>query len=250
MPHGREHALDRVRRTEVVPVLGREVVEGEQRLAVLGQAGDGAIVLRRVLGLEGRERRLGGRPVGRQPDLAQGRPCARRPRSHRPGCVRPSLLASRATRGGPARVGRVHRAPGADRAGERGRAPAAGGRARAALRGADPVRDGVRAFDATGVAALTAGSSRPGGAAPGPGAAERERPRAILRRPPRAFGHARSAWTLALPAEVAYAEGLGPTELSAGTVRRALPRPGRSAGGAPSAGRPARIPPTRKRTPA
>src|SRR4051812_33719372 len=46
------------------------------------------------------------------------------------------------------------------------------------------VRDGIRAFNAAGVAALG-------------------RLRAILHQPPRAFGHARGAWTLALPAEVA-----------------------------------------------
>jgi hypothetical protein len=52
-------------------VLGGEVEEGEQRLAILDQAGDGPIVLRRVLGREGGERRLGRRSVGRQPDLPQ-----------------------------------------------------------------------------------------------------------------------------------------------------------------------------------
>src|SRR4051812_45366884 len=50
------------------------------------------------------------------------------------------------------------------------------------------VRDGIRAFNAAGLEALTAGSSRPKGAAPVLGAAERERLRAILHQPPRAFG--------------------------------------------------------------
>src|SRR4051794_389464 len=54
------------------------------------------------------------------------------------------------------------------------------------------VRNGVRAFNAGGLAALTAGSSRPKSAAPVLGAAELERLRAILHQPPRAFGHARS----------------------------------------------------------
>src|SRR5947208_542197 len=60
------------------------------------------------------------------------------------------------------------------------------------------VRNGIRAFNATGLAALTAGSSRPRSAAPVLGEAERERLRAILHRPPRAFGHPRSTWTLDL----------------------------------------------------
>jgi transposase len=88
------------------------------------------------------------------------------------------------------------------------------------------VRNGIRAFNAAGVAAPTAGSSRPKSAAPVPGEAERQRLGAILRQPPRAFGHARGTWTLALLAEVAHAEGLSPTVLSAGTVRRALLRLG------------------------
>jgi transposase len=88
------------------------------------------------------------------------------------------------------------------------------------------VRNGIRAFDAVGLAALAAGSSRPRSAAPVPGEAERERPRAILRQPPRAFGHARSTWTLALPAREAHGQGLSPTVLSAGTVRQALLRLG------------------------
>jgi transposase len=88
------------------------------------------------------------------------------------------------------------------------------------------VRNGIRAFDAAGVAALTAGSSRPKSAAPVLGEAERERLRAILRQPPRAFGHARSTWTLALLAREAHGQGLSPTVLSAETVRQALLRLG------------------------
>jgi transposase len=88
------------------------------------------------------------------------------------------------------------------------------------------VRNGIRALNAAGVAALTAGSSRPRSAAPVLGEAERERLRAILRQPPRAFGHARSTWTLALLARGAHGQGLSPTVLSAETVRQALLRPG------------------------
>ena len=56
------------------------------------------------------------------------------------------------------------------------------------------------------------------------GEAELERLRAILHRSPRAFGHARSTWTLTLLAEVAHAEGLSPSVLSAETIRQALLR--------------------------
>jgi Homeodomain-like domain len=85
---------------------------------------------------------------------------------------------------------------------------------------------GIRAFNAGGLAALTAGSSRPRSAAPVLGAAERERLRAILHRPPRAFGHARSAWTLDLLAREAHGQGLSPAGLSGETIRRALLRLG------------------------
>ena len=88
------------------------------------------------------------------------------------------------------------------------------------------VRNGIRASNAEGLAALTAGSSRPKSAAPVLGAAELGRLRAILHRPPHAFGHPRSTWTLALLAEVAHGQGLSPTVLSVETVRRALLRLG------------------------
>ena len=88
------------------------------------------------------------------------------------------------------------------------------------------VRNGIRAFNAGGLAALTAGSSRPKSAAPVLGAAGLERLRAILHRPPRAFGHARSTWTLDRLARAAQAEGLSPTVLSGETIRQALLRLG------------------------
>src|SRR3982750_4424770 len=88
------------------------------------------------------------------------------------------------------------------------------------------VRHGIRAFNAGGLAALNAGSSRPRSAAPGLGAAERERLRAILHRPPRAFGHARSTGTLDLLAREAHGQGPSPTVLSGETIRRALLRLG------------------------
>ena len=88
------------------------------------------------------------------------------------------------------------------------------------------VRNGIRAFNAAGVAALTAGSSRPKSAAPVLGEAALGRLRAILHQPPRAFGRARSTWTLALLARTAHEQELSPTELSVETIRQALLRLG------------------------
>jgi transposase len=88
------------------------------------------------------------------------------------------------------------------------------------------VRNGIRAFDAAGLAALTAGSPRPKSAAPVLGGAELERLRTILHQPPRAFGRPRSTWTLAALARVAHEQGLSPTVLSGETIRQALLRLG------------------------
>ena len=88
------------------------------------------------------------------------------------------------------------------------------------------VRNGIRAFNADGAAALEAGSSRPRSAAPVLGETELRRLRAVLHQPPRAFGHPRSTWTLALLARVAHEQGLSPAVLSVETVRRALLRLG------------------------
>ena len=105
---------------------------------------------------------------------------------------------------------------------------AAGQRPRAIAQGlccaVQTVRNGIRAFNASGLAALTAGSSRPTTAAPVLDGAKREQLRAILHQSPRVFGHARSTWTLALLAQVAHAQGLSATVLSAETIRQALLR--------------------------
>ena len=69
MPDGGEHALDRVGRPQVVPVLGREVVERQQRVPVLGQAGDRLLVLGPILLGERRDGCLRRRPVRRVPNL-------------------------------------------------------------------------------------------------------------------------------------------------------------------------------------
>jgi len=86
------------------------------------------------------------------------------------------------------------------------------------------VRNAIRAFNAGGLAALTAGSSRPKSAAPVLDRARLERLRAILHQPPRAFGRARSTWTPALLARVAREQGLSATVLSSETIRQALRR--------------------------
>jgi transposase len=76
------------------------------------------------------------------------------------------------------------------------------------------VRDAIRAFNAHGLAALSAGSSRPKSAAP------------VLGRPEARGDWCRSTWTLALLARVAHEQGLSATVLSGETIRRALLRLG------------------------
>jgi transposase len=86
------------------------------------------------------------------------------------------------------------------------------------------VRNAIRAFNASGMAALTAGSSRPKSTAPVLDEPKLEQLRTILHQSPRAFGQTRSTWTLALLAQVAHEQGLSPTVLSEETIRRALLR--------------------------
>jgi hypothetical protein len=50
----------------------------------------------------------------------------------------------------------------------------------------------------------------------------RERLRALLHPSPRMFGKATSVWTLALAAEVSYAQGLTPRQVSGEAIRLAL----------------------------
>src|SRR4051812_31296772 len=107
---------------------------------------------------------------------------------------------------------------------------AAGRRPRAIAHGlccaVQTVRNAIRAFNTHGLAALSAGSSRPESAAPVLGEAGLERLRALLRQSPRAFGRPRSTRTLALLARVAHEHGLSATVLSEETIRRALLRLG------------------------
>ncbi len=107
---------------------------------------------------------------------------------------------------------------------------AAGHRPRVIARGlccaVQTVRNAIRAFNAHGLAALTEGSSRPKSATRMLDGAKLERLRAILHQSPRAFGQARSTWTLTLLAQVAHEQGLSPAVLSAETLRQALLRLG------------------------
>ena len=86
------------------------------------------------------------------------------------------------------------------------------------------VRNGIRAFNTDGMAALTAGSSRPKSATPVLDPAKLERLRAILHQSPRIFGQACRTWTLALLARVAHEQELSATVLSPETIRQALLR--------------------------
>ena len=86
------------------------------------------------------------------------------------------------------------------------------------------VRNAIRAFNSTGLAALAAGSPRPKSATPVLDQAKLEQLRALLHQSPRAFGQAKSTWTLGLLAQVAHEQGLSATILSQETIRRALRR--------------------------
>jgi transposase len=98
--------------------------------------------------------------------------------------------------------------------------------ARALGCGQQTVRNAIHAFTRDGVAALTAGSSRPHTIHAAFDAACAERLRALLHRSPRDFGHPSSVWTLELAAEVAQAEGLTTQRVSDETVRATLARHG------------------------
>ncbi len=58
MTHGGEGTLDRVAGTDMLPVLGRKVVERQQRLAVLGQTVGSLIIFGAIFGQEAVERLL------------------------------------------------------------------------------------------------------------------------------------------------------------------------------------------------
>jgi transposase len=88
------------------------------------------------------------------------------------------------------------------------------------------VRNALHAFHQRGLTALQAQSSRPHTTAMIFDAGTCESLRALLHQSPRAFGQPTSRWTLALAAEVSFAQGLTPRLVSIETIRLALRRLG------------------------
>ena len=90
----------------------------------------------------------------------------------------------------------------------------------------DTALNAINAFNRRGLEALTPGSSVPHRIARGFDVAAAEQLRALLHQSPRAFGKATSLWTLALAAEVSFAQGITAERLSREAVRTALQRLG------------------------
>jgi len=88
------------------------------------------------------------------------------------------------------------------------------------------VRNTMHAFNQRGVAVLRRQSSRPHQPRAVFDAEGRERLRALLHQNPRTFGQPTSRWTLRLAAEVSYAQGLTPRQVSGEAIRLALKRLG------------------------
>jgi transposase len=88
------------------------------------------------------------------------------------------------------------------------------------------VRNALRAFAAEGIGCLREKSHRPASARPELDDAACERLRALLHRSPRDFGKMTSLWTLALAAEVAFAERITARPVSDETIRQAIRRLG------------------------
>jgi transposase len=88
------------------------------------------------------------------------------------------------------------------------------------------VRNAIHAFHQRGLAALQPRSSRPHTLSIICDAGACESLRALLHHSPRTFGKPTSRWTLALAAEVSFAQGLTPRLVSDETIRLALRRMG------------------------
>ncbi len=85
------------------------------------------------------------------------------------------------------------------------------------------VRNVIHRFNAHGLAVLTPGSAAPHHTPHAVfDAVRREQLRALLHQNPRTFGKPTSVWTLDLAAEVAYAEGITPRQVTGETIRTAL----------------------------
>jgi transposase len=84
------------------------------------------------------------------------------------------------------------------------------------------VRNALHDFAQRGLAALQPKSSRPHRTPAVFSEPSRERLRALLHQSPRTFGKPTSLWTLALAAEVSFAEGITARQVSDETIRTAL----------------------------
>jgi transposase len=88
------------------------------------------------------------------------------------------------------------------------------------------VRNAIHAFNAHGVKALTAGSTRPHHIERGFDDAAMEQLREMLHQSPRKYGKSTSVWTLELAADVAFEQGLTSSRVAGETVRATLKRMG------------------------
>ena len=88
------------------------------------------------------------------------------------------------------------------------------------------VRNVVHAFNTQGVGCLQRGSSRPHTTRERVGNEGAQRLQALLHQSPRTFGYPTSLWTLEMAAEVSFAQGLTPQQISRETIRSALQRLG------------------------
>lgn len=89
--------------------------------------------------------------------------------------------------------------------------------------GDQTVRNVLHAFNTRGLAALDPRSSVPHRMPHAIfDAARRERLRELLYQNPRTFGYPTSVWTLPLAAQVAYAQGITPRQVSGEAIRQAL----------------------------
>jgi transposase len=86
------------------------------------------------------------------------------------------------------------------------------------------VRNVLHAFNRRGVEGLARQSNRPKTVAPLLDAATCDRLQHLLHQSPRLYGRPTGVWTLALAAEVCYAQGLTERLVSDETIRRALKR--------------------------
>ena len=90
--------------------------------------------------------------------------------------------------------------------------------------GQQTVRDAIHDFNARGVDALRAKSSRPRRTRDVFDGESAEALRELLHRSPREFGRDTSLWTLSMAAEVAFEEGLTRRRVSGETIRATLSR--------------------------